>query len=123
MMTFTPDCFVGGWFGIGRTYSAAVRFEWDSLEALKKDWCEALEATARWREKRGQKATGIHVTFQVASERIWEGIDFVKTQVLVPPHDLPAELQGLALLVYVLTPDGDHHFYGELYPWTTTPAK
>lgn len=122
-MTFTSDLFVGGWFGFGRTYSASVRFEWESLETLKKEWCDALEATVRWRQKRGPKATGMHLFFEAPPERIWEAVGFVKSQVVVPPQNMPAELQGLALIVYVLTADGDHHFYCELYPWATTPTK
>jgi hypothetical protein len=100
-----------------------VRFEWDSLDELKKDWPEALEATSRWREQRREKATGIHLFFQASAERIWQGVDFVKSQAVVPPHELPVELRGLALIVYVVTSDGEHYLYAEMYPWSTTPVK
>jgi hypothetical protein len=46
---------------------------------------------------------------------MWDAIAFAKANILVPPHSLAPDLQGLNLCIYVFTPDVDYHFYAELY--------
>jgi hypothetical protein len=115
MVNFSED-FVGGFFGFGRTYGASVRFECDSLAALEADWPVALTATAKWRERRKDKATSLHLFFQSPVASLWEAVSFVKAKVIVPPGSLAHELQGLYLRVYVCTPEMEHHLYADLFP-------
>jgi len=118
MVHFTED-FVGGFFGFGRTYGASARFVCDAAEALDADWPVALAAAAKWREGRKEKATSLHLFFQVPAARLWEVVSFVKEKVIVPPCLLAPELCGLYLRVYVLTPQMEHYLYAELFPEAT----
>jgi hypothetical protein len=118
MLHFSED-FVGGFFGFGRTYGASARFECDSAEALDADWPVALAATTKWREERKEKATALHLFFEVPAAWKWEAIAFVKAKVIVPPDSLAPELHGLFLRVYVFTPDLEHYLYAELFPEAT----
>jgi hypothetical protein len=118
MIHFSED-FVGGFFGFGRTYGASTRFECETAAALESDWPAALAATARWREERKEKATALHLFFQVPTTQLWDAIAFVKAKVLVPPESLAPALHGLYLRVYVLTPDMEHYLYAELFPEAT----
>ena len=118
MVHFSED-FVGGFFGFGRTYGASARFECDSAEALETDWPVALAATANWREGRKEKATSLHLFFQVPAAKLWEVVSFAKAKVIVPPDSLAPTLHGLYLRVYVLTSDMEHYLYAELFPEAT----
>lgn len=118
MVHFSED-FVGGFFGLGRTYGAGVRFECDSVEALAADWPAALSATGRWRDRRAGRATALDLFFLAAEPWLWEAVEFVKAFVLVPPSALAPELRGLYVCAYVLTPDGEHYLYVELFPEAT----
>jgi hypothetical protein len=118
MVHFSED-FVGGFFGFGRTYGASARFECAAVEAVRAEWPAALDATAKWRAARKQKATALHLFFQAPETWLWEAVAFVKATVIVPPGSLPEELRGLFLRVYVFTPEGEHYLYAELFPEAT----
>jgi hypothetical protein len=118
MVRFSED-FVGGFFGFGRTYGASARFECESAEALDADWPVALAATAKWREGRKERATALHLFFQVPADWLWEAVAFVKAKVITPPSSLAPELCGLYLRVYVFTPEMEHYLYAELFPMAT----
>jgi hypothetical protein len=118
MIHFSED-FVGGFFDFGRTYGASARFACDSAEGLEADWPVALAATAKWRQGRKEKATALHLFFQVPVTRLWDAVAFIKGKVIVPPESLARELRGLYLRVYVLTPEMEHYVYAELFPEAT----
>jgi hypothetical protein len=118
MVHFSED-FVGGFFGFRRTYGASARLECDSADALEADWPVALAATAKWRAGRKEKATSLHLFFEVPATRVWDAVAFVKGKVIVPPESLARELKGLYLRIYVLTPDLEHYLYAELFPEAT----
>jgi hypothetical protein len=118
-MVHFSEAFVGGFFGFGRTYGASARFECDSAEALEADWPVALLAAAKWRESRKEKATSLHLFFQVSAAWLWDAVAFVKAKVIVPPPMLAQELHGLYLRIYVLTPEMEHYLYAELFPEAT----
>jgi hypothetical protein len=118
MVHFSED-FVGGFFGLGRTYGASARFECDSAKAIAGDWPVALAATAKWREDRKEKATSLHLFFQAQATWLWDAVAFVKAHVIVPPDSLARELKGLYLRVYVMTPELEHYLYAELFPEAT----
>jgi hypothetical protein len=118
-MVHLSEDFVGGFFGFRRSYGASVRFECDSAEALTSDWPAALAATAKWREGRKEKATSLHLFFQVTAAWLWDAVAFVKAKVIVPPDSLAPELKGLYLRIYVLTSDMEHYLYAELFPEAT----
>src|SRR5262245_28346933 len=115
MIHFSED-FVGGFFGLGRTYGASARLECQSTESLEAAWPVALAATAKWREQRKEKAVSLHLFFEAPVPLVWDAIAFVKAKVIVPPDSLPFELKGLMLRIYVLTPDLEHYLYVELFP-------
>ncbi len=118
-MIHFSEAFVGGFFGLGRTYGASARFECDSAAAPEADWPVALAATAAWRERRKQKATRLHLFFQAPATWLWDAVAFVKANVIVPPDTLAGELRGLCLRVHVFTPQLEHYLYAELLPEAT----
>jgi hypothetical protein len=115
-MLHFSESFVGGFFGFGRTYGAVARFECDSIEALERDWPEALRQTADWRRTRKQRATWLHLYFNVPSRLAWDAISFVGARVLVPPASLAPEVRGLGLVIAVFgTPDMEQYLDATLY--------
>jgi hypothetical protein len=100
-MLYFSESFVGGFFGWRRTYGAVARFECDSVQALEADWPVALRETAQWRSVRQERATALHLYFQVPSTRVWDTMAFVAGHLILRPAQLPRELRGLGLQVAV----------------------
>jgi hypothetical protein len=119
MVTFI-ESYAGGFFGFGRTYGAVARFVCDSPRGLATEWPTALAETARWRARRKERATALHLDFQAQPGWVWEAVKFVKEKVMTPPPSLAPELRGLMLCVHVYTPDVEHYLYAELFPAATT---
>src|SRR5262249_26597716 len=107
-------------FGFGRTYGVVARFVCDSPPQLDADWPIALVETARWRVRRKERATSLHLDFQTPAAWVWDALEFVKARVIVPPASLAQELRGLFLRVHVFTPEMEHYLYAELFPEATT---
>ena len=97
------ESFVGGIFGIGRTYGAVARFEADSVETLEADWPTALQQTAEWRAHRQEKALCLHLYFIVPKPIVWQAIAFVSRKLLTSADRLPAEFACLRLEVVVFS--------------------
>jgi hypothetical protein len=115
-MLHFSESFVGGFFGFGRTYGAVARFECSSVAALEADWPEALRETAAWPRNRKERATTLHLYFQIPSPLAWDAISFVGTRVLVPPASLAQEFRGLALVIAVFgAPDMEQYLDATLY--------
>jgi hypothetical protein len=121
MLNFS-ESFVGGFFGFGRTYGAVARFECDSVVTLEADWPAALRETAQLRATRKERATWLHLYFNVPSALASAAISFVSAKVFVPPANLPPEFRGLGLVIAVFgTPDMEQYLDATLYHEATTP--
>jgi hypothetical protein len=115
-MLHFSESFVGGFFGIGRTYGAAARFECDSVRALEDDWPQALEKTAAWRSARKERATALHLYFEVPPALAWDTMASIAARLIVPPAALARELRGLGLIVAVFgAPDMEQYMDLILY--------
>jgi hypothetical protein len=122
-MLHFSESFVGGFFGFGRTYGAVARFECGSASELETDWPAALQETAAWRSRRGDRATVLHLYFEAPPAQVWETVAFVADQLLVPPDARAPELWGLALVVAVFgSPDMEQYLDLTLYPAETEAA-
>jgi hypothetical protein len=119
-MVHFSESYVGGFFGFGRTYGAVARFECASARTLETDWPAALEATAKWRAARKERATVLHLEVQVPAPQAREAMARAAAKVIVPPAALPPELRGLCLAVGVSTPDMEHYMHLVLYPEATS---
>lgn len=116
-MLHFSESFVGGFFGIGRTYGAVARFECRSAAELEEDWPAALSETAAWRSRRGHRATALHLYLQLPPVEVWQAAAFLTTRLLVPPESRASELRGLALEVAVFgSPDMEQYLDLRLYP-------
>lgn len=120
VMLHFSESYAGGWFGFGRTYGAVARFSSDPVVNLDAEWPEALAATAQWRARRKERATALHLDFEIPRNHVWEAIAFVKAKLLVPADDLCPELRGLLLNVHVYTADADSLLFVQLFPEATT---
>ena len=116
-MLHFSESFVGGFFGFGRTYGAVARFECASAAELETDWLTALRDAAAWRDRRGKRATALHLYLQVAPAVVWAAAAFLASRLLVPPAARPPELRGLRLEVAVFgSPDMEQYLDLILYP-------
>ena len=118
-MVHFSESYVGGFFGFGRTYGAVARFVCDSPRQVELDWPFALAEAARWRAIRRERATSLHLDIQAPTAWVWEAVEFVKANVIVPPASLAQELRGLFLRIHVFSPDMEHYLYTELFPEAT----
>jgi hypothetical protein len=66
-----------------------------------------------------EKATSLHLFFEAPAATAWEIIAFIKEHVIVEPERFAAELRGLYLRIYVVTPEMEHLLYAELFPEAT----
>src|SRR5262249_36107031 len=121
-MLYFSESYVGGFFGFGRTYGAVARFEGDSIKTLEDDWPTARAETAKWRAYRKERATVLHLDFQVSAALVWETMAFVAAKVMVPPSQQAEEFHGLGLQVGIYTPDAEHYLHMGLFPAATVKA-
>jgi hypothetical protein len=122
-MVHFSEAFVGGFFGIGRTYGAAARFDLHSTAEMEGDWLTARQETATWRKQRDDRATALHLYFDVSPEIVWEVVAFIAAKLLVPPTKRPAEFQSLLLEIAVFgLPDREQYLDVVLYPEDDKPS-
>lgn len=115
-MLHFSESFIGGFFGFGRTYGAVARLECDSIAALEADWPAALRETAQWRATRKERATWLHLYFNVPPALASAAISFVGAKVFEPPASLPPEFRGLGLQIAIFgTPDMEQYLDATLY--------
>jgi hypothetical protein len=118
MLHFSED-FVGGFFGFWRTYGAVARFNCATAADLEAEWPDALRQVAAWRSRRGERATVLHVYFEVPPAEVWPSVAFVTGRLLVPPDARPPEVRGLHLEVAAFAPEMEQYLDLILYQ----PAK